>query len=126
MVSETAVHRWDAESALSATPAPIDSDIAADAIDEYAEVSLRNSSSRPNRVYPEQTLHLHRSDGPGEWMFATDKTGGVVVTNEHGKGDAAVRGPASALLLWVWGRSVDDVEIFGDTEVAAAWQSLSP
>jgi len=128
MASETGVHRWDGESALAdlALVSPIDGDLATDAIDEYHEVSLRFSSSRPDRAYPSQSLHLHRSDGPGEWMLVSDGAGGVAVSHEHGKGDAAVRGPASELLLWSWGRPTHDIEIFGDESVAQAWQSLAP
>lgn len=122
MAIETAIHRWDAQ-ATTGTPAPIDGDLATDGIDEFAVVTLR---PRPDRTFPAETLHLHRSDGPGEWMFtSSDDRQSVVMTHEHGKGDAAVRGPASSLLVWIWGRPVDDVEIFGDESVAATWRSLS-
>lgn len=128
MASETGVHRWDAEAGTTrlADIAPIDGDLATDAIDEYHAVSLRFSSSRPDRAYPSQSLHLHRSDGPGEWMLISDGAGGVSITHEHGKGDAAVRGPASELLLWSWGRPTHDIQIFGDEAVATAWQQLAP
>ena len=128
MASETAVHRWDAEAALRpiAEVTPIDGDLATDAIDEYLAVSLRFSSSRPDRVYPDHSLHLHRGDGPGEWMLVADSNGELRVTHEHDKGDAAVRGPASELLLWVWGRPTHDLQIFGDEAVAAAWRALAP
>ena len=126
MASETAVHRFDAQTAAG-SPQPIDPDLAGDAVDEYLHVGLQFSSSRPDRVYPAQTLHLHRSDGPGEWMLARGATeNDVVITHEHGKGDAAVRGPASDLLLWVWGRPTEAVEIFGDESVAEAWRFLAP
>lgn len=126
MASETVVHRFDVEQAAD-TATAIDGDLAADGVDEYVEVGLRFSSSRPNRSYPEATLHLHRTDGPGEWMFTRGSTEHeVVVTREHAKGDAAVRGSASDLLLWVWGRPVNNVEIFGDHAVAAAWQAIAP
>ena len=128
MASETGVHRWDAESGIAALSdvMPIDGDLATDAIDEYHAVSLRFSSSRPDRVYPAESLHLHRSDGPGEWMLVSDGAGGLSITHEHGKGDAAVRGPASELLLWSWGRPTHDIQIFGDEAVATAWQNLAP
>lgn len=128
LAHETAVHRWDADAAIDGTAAaaPIDGDLATDGVDEYLEVGLRSSSRRPDRVYPAQSLHLHRADGPGEWMLVGDGQGGLTVSHEHGKGDAAVRGPASALLLWVWGRPTDEVEIFGDTDVAATWRALAP
>ncbi len=128
MASETAIHRWDAQAgstALGEIPA-VDDGLATDAIDEYHEVSLLFSSNRPERLYPTGSLHLHRSDGPGEWMLQSDGHGGVAITHEHGKGDAAVRGSASELLLWSWGRPTHDLQIFGDETVAAAWQALAP
>ncbi|HQR30574.1 MAG TPA: DsbA family protein, partial [Anaeromyxobacteraceae bacterium] len=46
---------------------------------------------RGERPLPSGSLHLHRTDGPGEWLVrAVD--GEVVSTQEHAKGDAAVRG----------------------------------
>ena len=128
MAHETVIHRWDAETALKGIDGahPIDSTLAADGVDEFIEVSLRFSSSRPDRIYPTESLHLHRSDGPGEWTLVSDGHGGVAVTHEHGKGDAAVRGPSSALMLWLWGRPTNDVQVFGDETVAAAWRALAP
>jgi len=127
MAHETSVHRWDVEHALGVTTA-IDPALAKDGIDEYTEVSLRYSTSRPNRTYPDKTLHLHATDIEGEWMLARGDDGSVVVTAEHGKGDAAVRGTAEALLLWVWGRPVaaDELQIFGDEDVVAEWAALAP
>jgi len=124
---ETLVHRWDAEAAIGPT-SPIDHALAADAIDEYAAVSLRFSSSRPDRSFPAGSLHLHATDGPGEWMFATAADGSVTVTQEHGKGDAAVRGSAGDLAVWIRNRPVNpaNLEVFGDAAVAAAWQAVSP
>jgi len=127
MANETAVHAWDANAAIDgpAAATPIDSETATDAINEYLVVNLQFSSRRPDRTYPAESLHLHRTDGAGEWMLVGGDDG-LVITEEHGKGDAAVRGSASNLLLWIWGRPVDDVEIFGDEMVAAAWRSLAP
>lgn len=127
MAHETSVHRWDAEAAVGDFT-PVDPALASDGIDEYTDVGLRSSSSRPDRVYPEQTVHLHCTDVEGEWMLARGADGAPVVTREHGKGDAAVRGTAADLLLWVWGRPMpaDRLEIFGDQSVADAWRDLAP
>ena len=44
----------------------------------------------------------------------------------HAKGDAALRASGEDLLLVVWGRrSLDDLEFFGDREVAAQWIALA-
>jgi uncharacterized protein (TIGR03083 family) len=126
MAHETTVHRFDAECGAGLEISPIPSDLARDGIDEYTVVGLRFSSSKPTRDYPTESLHLHRTDGEGEWMFLGDGEGGVTVTMEHGKGAAAIRGPAANLLLWIWGRPVDDVEVFGDPDVAARWQAVAP
>ena len=127
MLAETAVHRWDAEHCASGGEIPlIDPVVAADGIDEYIEVGLRFSSGRPNRTYPANSLHLHCTDTEGEWTIVGDGQSEFTVTREHAKGDAAVKGTASALLLWVWGRDGGDVEIFGDEAVATAWRELAP
>ena len=124
MAQETTVHRWDAEAA--AGPAsPIDADLAHDGIEELLAVGMRASTQGPRNPDVEGSLHLHRTDGDGEWLLRTDN-GQLIVTHEHAKGDAAVRGSASALLLYLWGRSAADVEIFGDESVAAAWAALAP
>jgi uncharacterized protein (TIGR03083 family) len=125
MVAETVVHRWDAQSAIDKAR-PIDPEVAADGIDEYTQVGLQFSSSRKNRIYPSSSLHLHCTDTEGEWMLIGDDGPSVTVTREHGKGDAAVRGDASTLLLWIWGRDAGNIEIFGDADVATTWRMLAP
>lgn len=124
MMCETVVHRWDAEHAGGSTT-PINPEIATECIDEYTEVGLRFSSGRPNREYPANSLHLHCTDTAGEWLIVGDGASDFTVTREHAKGDAAVRGTAEALLLWIWGRS-SEVEILGDAAVADVWQKLAP
>lgn len=125
MVCETVVHRWDAESA-SGNLTPINPEIASEGIDEYTEVGLRFSSRRPNREYPTESLHLHCTDTAGEWTIIGDGANDFTVTREHAKGDAAVKGTAESLLLWIWGRPGAEVEIFGDEAVADVWQKLAP
>ena len=125
MVAETIVHRWDAE-AVAGASTPIAPEFATDGIDEYTEVGLRYSSGRPNRIYPSQSLHLHCTDTAGEWFMVGTDGPDLTVTREHAKGDAAVRGTAEGLLLWVWGRNGGEVEILGDISVATAWRELAP
>ena len=125
MAHETTVHRYDAESAVDART-PIDSDLAADGVDELIFVGLQYSAN-PDRefVYPDGSLHLHRTDGDGEWLLRVDD-GALVATREHAKGDVAVRGAAPDLLLYVWGRGGENLEIFGDTALAEAWARGRP
>lgn len=124
MAHETMVHRWDAEQAAGAESV-LDSDLATDGVDEVLFVGMQHSTN-PDKVfeYPTGSLHLHRTDGEGEWLAVNDG-GSLIVTREHAKGDAAVRGSGGDLLLWIWGRG-GDVEIFGDEAVAAAWADATP
>lgn len=70
-------------------------------------------------------IHLHATDGEGEWLIRFDP-GDVVVESGHAKGDAAVRGPAGDLLLWLYGRvPLDDLQAFGDPGAAAALRQVT-
>lgn len=130
MCHETAVHRHDAQEAVGAA-VPFDPVLAADGVDELLTVMLR-LALRARTPAPGPSLHLHRTDegeGAGEWMVTVADDGAVAVTHEHGKGDAAVRGTASDLLLYLWGRraaGTGSLEAFGDPAVVAAWGSLAP
>lgn len=125
MMAETIVHRWDAESASGSTN-PIDPALASESIDEYTEVGLGFSSGRPNREYPASSLHIHCTDTDGEWLLVGTDGPEYTVTREHAKGDAAARGTAEALLLWIWGRDGGEVEVLGDAAVATTWRELCP
>lgn len=129
LAHETAVHRWDAEQAHGEAR-PLDGDLAADGIDELLVALLPRVIWRqgpPEGAEPAgERFHFHRTDGPGEWLVVF-RPEGVEVTTEHAKGDVAVRGPASPLLLHLWGRSpVDGLEVLGDAAVAARWPALAP
>jgi uncharacterized protein (TIGR03083 family) len=109
---ETAVHRYDAESAAGTTT-PVDTDLAVDGIDEFLVVFLPRLAANFGAV-GDGTVHLHCTDADGEWLV-TIRGGEVTVTQEHAKGDVAARGSASDLLLFLWGRvPVDHLEVFGD------------
>jgi uncharacterized protein (TIGR03083 family) len=107
---ETAMHRWDAQHAAGGEDA-IDGELAADAIDEH----LGLVPFFPGRTFAqESTVHLHATDVPGEWLVRLDGND-MHVTREHAKGDVALRGPASDLLLVLHGRKpTEAVEVFGD------------
>jgi hypothetical protein len=65
------------------------------------------------------SVHLHCTDVDGEWLLTADADGTDVVTREHAKGDAAMRGPAHDLLLVLWRRqSLDTIDVIGDRAVA--------
>ncbi len=126
MTMETAVHRVDAQVAARGSADPVARDVAVDGIDELTEVGWRHQHGEPKTPPPAGTLHLHCTDGHGEWLIRS-ADGAVVVTHEHAKGDTAVRGSASDLFLYLWRRpTAGPVEVLGDSAVATAWTALTP
>ena len=125
MAQETAVHRWDAEDAAG-TEWAIDATLAVDGVDEFLDHFTDTGAEGAEPVGG--TVHLHCTDpsmreGAGEWLITEPVVGGrLEVTREHAKGDAAVRGTASDLLLALWRRrtldETDRFEVFGDADVA--------
>ena len=72
-----------------------------------------------------RVVHLHATDAAGEWLVRFDE-GSVVVERGHAKGDAAVRGAAADLLLWMWGRlPLERLELFGAADAAAALRTVT-
>ena len=112
-VQEAAVHRWDMEMAATGQPQPLEPDVAADSIDEVLAITL------PWGVRPDKLLsgsvHIHCTDTDGEWFVHADGR----VERKHEKGDVALRGAASDLLLTIYKRiPLDGIEVVGDASVA--------
>jgi uncharacterized protein (TIGR03083 family) len=109
MAQETGVHRWDAQS-VGGDMQPIERRLAADGVDEVLDVMVPADEMRGNG----ESIHFHSTDGAGEWLLRMEPEG-TVVTREHARGDAAVRGAVSDLLLYLWGRPVEDhIDVIGD------------
>lgn len=124
MAQETAVHRWDAQAAARA-PEAIGPEVAMDGIDELFDIWLPAEST--SLEGSGETIHFHQTDGDGEWLVRVGPSG-IEVESGHAKGDAAVRGTASDLLLVLWRRlSISEVETFGDTSLVGrflGWMDL--
>ena len=124
MAIETALHRWDGQDAHGRA-ATIDAELASDGMDEVLDVHV-GLRLRGDGIDIGGSVHFHCTDTEGEWTVHTDD-GLARVTRGHTKGDVAVRGPASSLLLVQWRRiPADDpsLEIFGDHEVFTRWLTL--
>jgi uncharacterized protein (TIGR03083 family) len=126
MAHEISVHRHDAEVAVGASwsaPAPL----AVDGVDEYFVMARERLLAARNMTSLGGTLHLHATDIEGEWMVSISD-GVVNIGHGHGKGDAAIRGAASDLLLGLWGRislaTSDRYERFGSADVVSALSTL--
>lgn len=112
MAQEVSVHRWDAQSVGGDTK-PIERELAADGVDEVLDVMLPADEAHGEG----ESIHFHSTDNAGEWLLRLEPDGSLV-THEHARGDVAVRGTASDLLLYLWGRPVGDrVDVLGDQTV---------
>lgn len=122
---EAVVHRCDAEFAAGGIGA-VDTDLAADGVDELFELLPMVPQAAAVKGTGE-TVHVHCTDRPVEWL-AVLTPDGLVVRPEHTKGDVAVRGPAAAMLLAVWNRIGPDnpeLEVFGDRDLLDRWRRLT-
>lgn len=116
MAQETAVHRWDADLAAR-SPTPIEAALASDGIDEFLFHFLSNAAQPDKPVGG--SVHIHCGDVAGEWTIRPTE-GGFDISREHAKGDCALRGGASDLLLALWRRvHLDAIDVVGNAEVAA-------
>jgi predicted lipid carrier protein YhbT len=124
MAHETTIHRVDAEQAVGRAVSPVAPELAVDGIDEVFSVFVATFTADQSPG-DGRTVHLHSGDAEGEWLIRFDP-GEVVVEPGHAKGDAAVRGPAADLLLWLWGRRpLDGLDVFGDRGAAEALRELT-
>ena len=99
--------------AITGTAASIDAEAAADSVDEILAITL------PWGVRADKplagTVHLHCTDVDGEWFIAADGQ----VDRTHAKGDVAIRGTASDLLLGLYTRvPLEELDVIGDAALA--------
>lgn len=135
MTQETAVHRWDAANATG-MPYDIPVAVAADGIDEYL-MWFAHRDAAAGAAPLEGTVHLHctdtdadvdegsddRSEVGGEWLITGLDASGATFSREHAKGDVAIRGQASDLVLWLWGRDAGPLEFYGDESLAESFRT---
>ena len=130
MTQESSVHLWDAARAVG-RPYEVPTAVAADGIDEFLTHFMGRERGE-GEMKVGGTVHLHCTDTAvddgfradnssipvGEWYVSSVKEPTCTFTREHRKGDAAVRGRAHDLLMWLWRRDDAGVEIIGDAVVA--------
>jgi hypothetical protein len=129
MAHETAVHRWDAESAGPAgrDATPLDQALAADGIDEFFEVFTRlRLGADAIRALGPVTLRLVATDAGRSWLVRADGTTLSWTSPAGGTpaADLVLEAPASTLLLLLWGRlDAGACRTSGDLDVAARWRA---
>jgi hypothetical protein len=123
---ETAMHRWDAQSAAAAAgeapPAPLGGEVAAAGVEEYVVDLLPGLLAKEGHRGLGGTLHLHATDGPSEWWI--DLGAGGVSRPDHAKADTALRATRSDLLLFLCNREPVQLEVFGGRGVLEEWKQL--
>ena len=116
ITQETAVHLWDATEAAGMVN-PIEPMLASDGIDEF--LTHFTSDVAEGAAPVAGSVHLHCGDVAGEWTVQ-ETDDGFAVVREHSKGDCAIRGTASDILLALWRRQpLSACDVVGDTDVAA-------
>jgi uncharacterized protein (TIGR03083 family) len=134
---EVAVHRWDAEHAVTdedqggAAAQSIDGDVAAAGIEEFVVEFLPGLLSQEDLEGFTGTLHLAATDGPVEWWIDLDDGGKVIESGgERGEAgreaDTTIRGTRSDLLLWLNNREpLETVEVAGNQKILDRWGQLN-
>ncbi|MER6470799.1 maleylpyruvate isomerase family mycothiol-dependent enzyme [Streptomyces collinus] len=122
---ETAVHRYDAESARGGTASPIDAGFAADGIDEL----LRGFHARPrSRVRTERprVLRVRAVDAGADavWTVRLSAEPPVTSRDAEGAAGAELTGPAALLYLALWNREPVP-SVTGDRSLATLWRETS-
>jgi uncharacterized protein (TIGR03083 family) len=129
MAHETAVHRWDAESAgpagLDATP--FDAELAADGVDEYFEVfTTKRLAPEALAALGPLELGLVATDVGRSWLIRAD--GRAISCSDAATdpphADLVLEAPASTLVLFLWGRlDTAACAVSGDADVAVRWHA---
>jgi uncharacterized protein (TIGR03083 family) len=120
MTHELAVHCWDAQAATG-DPRPLAVEVADDGVDEL----LSEFTPAADLTGVAGTLHLHATDGDGEW-FIDPTADALAWERAHTKADVAVRGTTSDLLLVLWGRlPTETVDVLGDRAVFDRWRAAT-
>jgi uncharacterized protein (TIGR03083 family) len=113
---ETAIHRWDAEAAAGLDTG-VEPHLASDGIDEF--LMWFADEAAEGTPPPGGSVHLHCGDVPGEWTVVLNAEGTYDIERAHAKGDCALRGSASDILLALWRRRPSSsIDVVGDADVA--------
>ena len=130
MAQETVIHRVDAELAAREPIGPISEDLAVDGIDEVLERFLLYGSHRWAEEFkpslPDNDLPpvLVATDGYGWLVRATPQGVSIEVATPRAGAPATVSGDPVPLLLWLWRRRTDGVEIEGDRSLIDKLRAL--
>ncbi|MFE9631125.1 maleylpyruvate isomerase family mycothiol-dependent enzyme [Streptomyces sp. NPDC006463] len=124
---ELALHRWDAQSVTGA-PAPLDPDLAADAVAQTFEVmapARRSWQAAPAGAG--EHYRFRRTDGPESWTVLFDGEEVLSAPDDTAPADVEAAGTASDLALFLWHRlPATGLRVTGDTTLLAHYFTLVP
>ncbi|HZF87033.1 MAG TPA: maleylpyruvate isomerase family mycothiol-dependent enzyme [Streptomyces sp.] len=121
---ETAVHRFDAEAALGGgTPSRVESDFAADGIDELLRGFQARSRSRVRTDEP-RMLRVRATDTDTVWTVRLSPKPPVTTRDASGEADCELSGRAEELYLALWNR-LPVPSVTGDRALADLWRERS-
>ena len=110
MAHETAIHRWDVESAAG-TPKPLPTTLAADGVDEFLTVFAAGK----DYAGPEGVVGLYAEDANRSWTVQLAPPHPTVVPASSDPGEVVAES-ANDLILWLWNRI--ELEDVGELAVA--------
>ena len=129
---EVAIHRWDAEHAVTyddqggASPQPIDGEVASAGIEEFVVEFLPGLLARDDVVGITGTLRLYAEDGPTGWWIDLDDGGRAIPQHTEPRPTRLSRGTRSDLLLWLNNRGpLETLEVSGDQMILDRWGQLT-
>ncbi|GAA2529460.1 MULTISPECIES: maleylpyruvate isomerase family mycothiol-dependent enzyme [Streptomyces] len=120
---ETAVHRFDAESARGGASTPVATDFAVDGIDELLRGFHARGKSRVRTEAP-RVLRVRATDADAVWTVRLSPEPPVAVRDGLGDAECELAGPAERLYLALWNR-LPVPEVSGDPALAALWRGTS-
>ncbi|MHC5904962.1 maleylpyruvate isomerase family mycothiol-dependent enzyme [Streptomyces sp. S6] len=121
---ETAVHRYDAQSATGAEPAPVTAEFAVDGIDEILRGFHARARSRVRTESP-HVLRVRVTDADDAvWTVRLSGEPPVAERTGAGPADCELGGPAAVLYLALWNR-VPFPSVEGDGSLAELWSRRS-
>jgi uncharacterized protein (TIGR03083 family) len=116
MAHEVTVHRVDAQLAADTALTPVDDAFALDGVDEILECFLRYRGTQRGLRGNGETVLVEADEQIWGVAFFP---GGVDVTPGLVEPDVMVRGVASSVYLWLWGRQPDSVVVIEGAETVA-------
>ena len=112
---ELVVHRMDLEAAAGVEHAPVDPELAEDGVDELLSIVVPRWAHTEPLSSAEACVGVTCTDTGRTWSVHVAHGAVTVGAARSGSEDAHVHGPATALLLHLWGRPAD-VTVDGDTQ----------